>query len=145
MNKVLMPKYTDNRHTRAIKVALNRFFENKAALNKELAQIISSFSHGCALRDGAQLVSQDLHFFVVKKLLSNHWLCGWFCPSRIALVDANIRYLPNLFLKSRLIRKRINNPFTNAPSVNVRKKGYYMQSITPEGYLPIALFAELYV
>ena len=139
-----MPRYRDNRHTRAITVSLNKYFCNTSALHKHLANIISEFSHTIHLTGGSYLVSADLKFFVVQTLLSNHWCVGWFCPSRIALVSGTVTYIPNFFHRGQLIRKRINNPFGRYPCINVRKKRYYLQSSVPKPFSPITLFAQMY-
>ena len=103
-----MKSYHDNRHARAVKVSLNKIYENTSVLNLELSKLITSFSHCCHLTGGSFLVSPNLKFFVVQKLLSNHWCIGWFCPSKITIVDRNIRYVPNLLCRGKVVRKRIN-------------------------------------
>ena len=125
--KTLMPKYKDNRHSRAVKVSLNKIFGNTSSLNKELANLITQFSHQSRLQGGSYLVSSDLKFFIVQKLLSNHWCLGWFAPSRVALVGNTIKYVPNFMSRGRLVRKRINRPFETYPCVSIRKQNYYLQ------------------
>ena len=142
-SKLLMPKYKDNRHARAIKISLNKHFGNTSALNKQLAHLISSFSHTANISGGSYLVSADLKFFVVQKLLSNHWCLGWFCPSKLALVNHDVRYVPNLLHRGKIQRKRINHPFTKHPSVNIRKNNYFLQNYTPKPYNSVRLFSEI--
>ena len=122
-----MPKYKDNRHSRAVKVSLNKIFGNTSSLNKELSNIITSFSHTSRLTGGSYLVSSDLKFFIVQKLLSNHWCLGWFAPSRVALIGSTIKYVPNFVSRGKLVRKRINRPFETYPCVSIRKQNYYLQ------------------
>ena len=90
-----MPKYKDNRHSRAVKVSLNKIFGNTSSLNKELATLITDFSHTSRLTGGSYMVSSDLKIFVVQRLLSNHWCLGWFTDSKIAFVGATVKYVLN--------------------------------------------------
>ena len=138
-----MKSYHDNRHTRAVKVSLNKIYENTSVLNLELSKLITSFSHCCHLTGGSFLVSPNLKFFVVQKLLSNHWCIGWFCPSKIAIVDRNIRYVPNLLCRGNVVRKRINKPFSCQPSINVRKQNFYLQRKKVVAYNRIRLFSDI--
>ena len=138
-----MSNYIDDRHARAVKVSLNQIYGNTSAFNKELSKLITSFSHSCVLSGGSFLVSSNLKFFVVQKLLSNHWCLGWFVPSKIAYIDHNIRYIPNLMFKGRVIRKRINNPFSWQPSVNVRKQKFHLQRERVVAFNRVRLFSEI--
>ena len=139
----LLPKYQDNRHRRAVKVSLNKMYGNTSALNKELAKLITSFSHCCRLTGGSYLVSPNLKFFVVQKLLSNHWCLGWFCPSKIAIMTDNIRYIPNLMCRGRIVRKRINKPFSWQPSINIRKQNFYLQRERVVAYNSMRMFSDI--
>ena len=143
LNRSQMVSYKDNRHARAVKVCLNKIYGNTSALNLELSKIITNFSHSCVLSGGSFLVSPNLKFFVVQKLLSNHWCLGWFCPSKLALIDHNVRYVPNLLHRGKVQRKRINQPFTKHPSVNIRKNNYFLQNYTPKPYNSIRLFSDI--
>ena len=142
MLPLLMPRYKDNRHTRAIKISLNKLFGNTSALNTELAKLISSFSHSTNLVDGSYMISADLKFFVVQKLLSNHWCLGWFCPSKIAWRNHETRYVPNFMQRGTIIRKRINAPFSKYPSVNVRQKQFYLEKSWPEN-MAVRMFSDI--
>lgn len=136
-------KYNDNRHTRAVKVSLNKIFGNNSVLNKELSKIITSFSHSCIISGGSFLVSSNLKFFIVQKLLSNHWCIGWFCPSRIDFSNNHIMYVPNLLWRGKMVRKRVNNPFSWRPSINIRKQIFYLQLENLEAYNRVPLFSVL--
>ena len=125
--KILMPKYSDNRHSRAVKVSLNKIFGNTSSLNLELSKIITDFSHTSRLTGGSYMVSSDLKFFVVQRLLSNHWCLGWFTDSKIAFVGRTVKYVPNFMCRGKIQRKRINFPFTQYPSVSIRKQNFYLQ------------------
>ena len=138
-----MKSYHDNRHARAVKVSLNKIYGNTSALNLELSKLITSFSHSCRLTGGSFLVSPNLKFFVVQKLLSNHWCLGWFCPSKIAYIDHNIRYVPNLICRGNVVRKRINKPFSWQPSINVRKQNFFLQREKVVAYNRVRLFSEI--
>ena len=125
--KLLMPKYFDNRHRRAVKVCLNKIFRNSSSLNSEISKIITGYSHTSKLTNGSYLVSSDLRFFVVQKLLSNHWCLGWFTDYKIAFFGGTVKYVPNLMRLGKIQRKRINFPFSKYPSVSIRKKNFYLQ------------------
>ena len=124
----IVPNYIDNRHARAVKVSLNKIFGNKSTLNKELSIIITNYSHRSILAEGSFLVSSNLKFFVVQRLLSNHWCIGWFCPSRIATIGTITRYVPNLLCRGKIVRKRINSPFSRYPNINIRNLHFHLQS-----------------
>ena len=139
-----MPKYKDDRHSRAVKVSLNKMFGNTSSLNKQLAKIITSFSHTSRLTGGCYMVSNELKFFIVQKLLSNHWVLGWFAPSRIAYIGRTVKYVPNLMRRGNLVRKRINKPFATYPSVSIRNQVFYLQcnKVVPINS-SIQLFSEI--
>ena len=136
--------YKDNRHSRAVKVSLNKIFGNSASLNKELANIITEFSHTSPLTGGSFMVSNNLKFFVVQKLLSNHWCLGWFCDSKVAFVGRTLKYVPNFMYRGKIVRKRINYPFTSFPCVSIRKQNFYLQceKVVPVNST-IRLFSEI--
>ena len=143
-NKTLFTAYKDNRHSRAVKVSLNNIFGNTSSLNRELAKIITDYSHTSRLTGGSYMVSGNLKFFIVQKLLSNHWCLGWFCNSRVAVVGRVVKYVPNFLSRGKIERKRINNPFSRYPNVSIRKKNYYLQceKVAPVDS-SIRLFSEI--
>ena len=123
--------YTDNRHCRAVKISLNKIYRNTSSFNRQLAKIITDYSHTSRLTGGAYMVSGSLRFFVVQKLLSNHWCLGWFCDSRVTFIGRTVKYVPNFMARGKIVRKRINNPFSAFPNVNIRKQNYYLQCTKP--------------
>ena len=139
-----MSSYKDNRHSRAVKVSLNKIFGERCSVFKELAKLITDFSHTSRLTGGSFMVSKNLKFFVVQKLLSNHWCLGWFCDSKMALVGRTIKYVPNFMCRGKIVRKRINFPFTTFPCVSIRKQNFYLQceKVAPINST-IRLFSEI--
>ncbi len=120
-------KIHDKRYERVIKQVLNKRFNNKLALNKSLAKMIASFSHSTVLEKGDYMICRSLEFFVVNKILSNHWVQGFFCPSELQFHGSLFYYLPKFWNRSTYMKKKIFAPFSHKPFVKVRKKTFYLQ------------------
>ena len=130
----------DKRYQRVIKQCLNKRFQNKSALNKSIAKLISDYSHSTILEKGNHLVCRNLEFFIVKRILSNHWVLGYFCPSEIQYNGTVFFYLPRFWSRSADMKKRIFDPFSSRPFVKVRKKSFYLQSKRHE---PLSSLSQL--
>lgn len=117
----------DKRYERVIKQSLNRRFNNKLALNKSIAKLIAAFSHSTVLEKGDYMICRSLEFFVVNKILSNHWVSGFFCPSELQFNGNLFYYLPKFWNRSAYMKKKVFAPFSHKPFVKVRKKTFYLQ------------------
>ena len=140
-------KYKDNRYERTIKVAINKAFDNISSENRCIAKMVAEFSHQTRVEPGSFLVSKRLQYFVVHKVLSNHWVTGWFCPSKLVWVEGHVRYIPDLENSGKIFRKRLNNPFDRRPFVNIRERKFFLETpkvkwAIPTHYNYIAVFAD---
>ena len=124
--------YKDNRYRRAIKQALNKHFNNKSSENKNISQIISQFSHKTLLKPGTYLLTKALQYFVITSLLSNHWVTGYFCPCRLHLENDFFYYIPNIWRRTSLCRKKIFEPFSDNPYIKTRNTKFFVQKKTNE-------------
>ncbi len=124
----MIKEILDNRYQRLIKQALNRRFGNKSAVNKHLAKIISDFSHSSILQKGNFLLCRNLEFFVIRKILSNHWIQGYFCASEMQFNNGLFYYIPKFWNRSADKKKKVFKPFSRKPFVKVRQKNFYLQN-----------------
>ena len=123
---VIFLPYKDNRYSRAIKQALNKRFENKLTVNKEIAKIISEFPHKTLVTPGAYLMTNNLHYFVVQRLLSQHWVSGFYCPSQLQYFSGLFYHIPNIFRRSITKRKKLFKPFGKQPFVKLRNLKFFL-------------------
>ena len=130
----------DNRYLRAVKQALNKRFENKSVVNRHLAEIITDYSHKTVLKKGNFLLCRNLQFFVIKKILSNHWIQGFFCPSELQLNDGLFYYIPKFWHRSHDRKKKVFSPFSSRPFVKVRQKSFFLQR---KRYEPLSTLSEI--
>ena len=117
----------DKRYVRTICVCLNKIYGNKSALNKSLAQIITEYSHPIVIEPGQYLLCQNLHFFIVKKVLSTHWISGFFCPSELQFESGMFYYIPKYWHRSLVCKKKLFQPFGKRPHIRCRKDKFYLQ------------------
>ena len=131
---------TSDRYTRVVKQQLNRIYGSKSAMHQDIARIITAFSHKTILRPGHYMLCRNLHFFIVKQILSNHWVTGFFCPSQLHMENGIFYYLPNIWQRSLTKRKKIFKPFSGTPHVKIRKNSFYLQRKKHE---PMSTLREL--
>ena len=136
---------TSDRYTRVVKQQLNRIYGSKSAMHQDIAMIITEFSHKTILRPGQYMLCRNLHFFIVKRILSNHWVTGFFCPSQLHMENGIFYYLPNIWQRSLTKRKKIFTPFGKTPHVKIRKHSFYLQRKNHEQMSTLrTLLGELY-
>jgi len=123
---MIFPVIKDNRYKRAIRQSINKRLGNTNTENRQLAGIIVNFSHKTELTDGDYLMNRDTNFFVVERVLSNHFALGFFAPSNLRLYGRYFYYRPSIHQKAKSSVKKIFSPFLN-PHVKVRSKRYYLQ------------------
>ncbi len=123
---MLFPIIKDNRYKRAVRQSLNKRFGNTNTINRQLAGLIVTFSHKTVLTDGDYLMNRDTNFFVIERVLSNHFAIGFFAPSNLRLYGRYFYYRPSIHQKQQSTIKKIFSPFVN-PHVKVRNKRYYLQ------------------
>lgn len=129
---------TGCRYSRAIRQALNKRFENRSSLNRILADLISNFSHTVTIRRGNYLYGPRREFFIIKDVLSSHWVTGFFCPPRIEFMPTNlVLYHPDLARRTRIKKKRLYDPFLK-PSVRCRNKTFKSEVNEHQPYANLA-------
>ncbi len=116
----MRPKFKDNRYSRAIKVALNRFFQSKPVVHKHIAELISQFSHKTLMQKNTCLMNKRLQFFIVSEVLSSHFCKGYYCPYMVNRDRGGYIYVPNLWCCSTPFVKKIHDPFSVMPFVKDR-------------------------
>ena len=132
--------YKDNRYYRAIKESLNKSLHDKSCVNKSLAMLISEYSHKTILTPGSHLITSSLTYFVVTKLLSNHWAIGFYCPNQLQFYNGIFYYIPNIWRKSILKRKKIFEPFSPNPFIKQRTAKFFLQQ---NKYEPLSAFSTI--
>jgi len=120
------------RYERAIKQSLNKVFDNKSSVHSIIAEMIASYSHKTQVRPGSYLLAPTYHFFIVKDVISQHWVNGFFCPPRIEMtrtVFGGMRhyYTPDIEHRSVVQKKRIFSPFED-PCVRIRQRKFLLES-----------------
>ena len=105
------------RYQRAIKQSINKMFNNKSSVNIILAELIAEYSH--------YLFGPRREFFIIKNVISQHWVTGFFCPPRVEFVVDVVLYHPDLRRKTRIQKKRLFDPFKNA-MVRSRSKQFHL-------------------
>ena len=108
---------------------MNSMFENKSNIHLTIAQIIGEYSHSTLVNKGNVLMDEKLQFFVVEKILSAHFLRGFFCPGRIIHTGSHYWYEPNRYNRGASVVKKIVEPFSEIPHVKVRNHRYYLKQI----------------
>ena len=112
------------RYSRAIRQSMNKLFNNRSSINRILADLIAQYSHSLPLRRGNYLFGPCREFFVIKEILSQHWVTGFFCPPRIEFMPANlVLYHPDLSRRTRIRKKRLFDPF-GTMTVRCRNKTF---------------------
>ena len=112
------------RYSRAIRQSMNKMFDNRSSLNRILADLITEYSHALVLRRGNYLFGPRREYFIIKDVLSQHWVTGFFCPPRIEFMTTNaVLYHPDLSRRSRITRKRLFDPFGRV-SIRCRTKTF---------------------
>ena len=117
----------DKRYRRAVKQSCNKLFDNKSAQNVFLADVISQFSHKSMITPGSFLVSRDISFFIVNKVLSQHWILGQFTPCVLDYRNGYFYYLPDLKRLRREQKKKVFEPFSAMPYVKQRSQKYFLE------------------
>ena len=123
------PQFKSKRYVKSIKEAMNSMFENKSNVHLIIAEIIGGYSHSTLVNRGNLMMDEKLQFFVVEKILSTHFLRGFFCPGRIIHTGSHYWYEPNRFRRGNSVVKKIVHPFSAIPHVKVRKRRYYLKQI----------------
>ena len=125
----MFPAIKDNRYKRAIRQSINKLLGNKDTVNRQLAGLIVKYSHNTELTDGDYLMNRDTNFFVIERVLSNHFAFGFFAPSNLRLYGRYFYYRPSVHQRAKSSIKKFFSPFVN-PHIKVRNKRYYLQRET---------------
>ena len=118
-------KYQSRRYEKAIREAINALLGNRSSVNRMISNTIAEYSHKTLVEDGSRLMNSKLEYFVVEKLLSNHYVQGFFCPYRLVSNGLLFWYEPNHRLKRQSQIKQGMDPFEQ-PHVKVRNNLFYL-------------------
>ena len=127
----------DKRYKRAVKQSCNKIFMNKSAQNVAIAGIISEFSHKSRITHGSYMLSKDITFFIVSKVLSQHWVVGAFAPCALDFREGYFYYLPNLKRMRRAQKKKVFEPFSETPYVKRRCQKFYLENKNSNEQMPV--------
>jgi len=112
------------RYSRAIRQSMNKMFDNRSSVNRIIAELISEYSHTLTLHRGNYLFGPSREYFIIKEILSQHWVTGFFCPPRIEFMPTNaVLYHPDFSRRTRIKKKRLFNPF-GVMAIRCRKKTF---------------------
>ena len=100
--------------------------QSKNTIHKQIAEIIADYSHKPIVTHGDNLMDSKLDFFVVEKLLSTHFLKGFFCPHHIVREGGHFWYVPDIMRRMPSQIKKLMSPFTQ-PHIKHRKRHYYIR------------------
>ena len=127
------------RYSRAIRQSLNKTL-GRSSLNKTLADLITEYSHTLPLIRGNYLLSPMKEYFIIKEILSQHWVTGFFCPPRIEFLPTCVLYHPDLSRRTRIRKKRLFNPF-GLVSIRCRNKTFKQRVNEHKPYTNLADFS----
>ena len=114
------------RYGRAIRQSMNKLFDNKSSVHRIISDMIAEYSHKILIKPGTYLFGPNRDFFIIKNVLSQHWVTGFFCPPRLEYLGMEtnvVLYHPDLRRKTRIQKKRLYDPFNQA-MVRCRSKLY---------------------
>ncbi len=132
----------DKRAVSAIKIVMNKLFENKSSENQCIATVIAKFSHSSRLKKGDAFenfhcdgVNVGSCFYIVSKLYSPFWAQVFWMPSIRSVISAiplslfdrryqRIVYYPDYRRASPAHKKKIFNPFSDKPYIKQRGRNY---------------------
>ena len=117
-----------DRYSRSVVVQINKLFGSKSSVHKDIAKLITQFSHSALLEPGDYLEDYNHNFFIVENVISPHTLLGFFCKARYFYLPEGVLYYPDMLTKSKTFTKRIMKPFSFAPRIHhftsiFRRKG----------------------
>jgi len=131
-----------NRYSLAIKQSVNKLFDNKNSENLHIGSVISDFSHNVFFGSGDLLQSKKLLFFRITKVLSPHYVQGYFCLPRIihdterkfrhldyffSDVRRNpVMYEPDPYRSSLKYKKKVFDPF-GSPYIKKRSQLFFLK------------------
>ena len=126
------------RYSRAIRQSMNKMFDNRSSINRIIADIISEYSHTLTLHRGNYLFGPCREYFIIKEVLSQHWVTGFFCPPRIEFVHFNsVLYHPDLSRRTRIRKKRLFDPF-GVMAIKCRNKTFKREINEHQSYSNLA-------
>ena len=121
-----MPEFKSKRYQKAIKESINKLMGSKSCVHPIIAKYIAEYSHTPLLKSGSTMMDDRLEFFIVEKMLSTHFLQGYYCPYKLASDGIGYWYIPNHMRRQPSCVKLIMDPFGHAPFVKSREKRYYL-------------------
>ena len=120
---------------------MNSMFQNKSNIHLVIAEMIAAYSHQTLVKSGNALMDERMGFFIVERILSTHFLEGYFCQGRIVYSGRYYFYQPNKYSRGDTVVKKILNPFSEIPHVKARRRRYYLKNV--KKYEPVQNYGNL--
>ena len=139
-----MPRYSSRRYVKAIKEVLNQIQGTNSSVHLDIAEIITHYSHKPLVSHGTYLMNAQLNYFVVEKLLSSHFVSGFFCPPRVFHNGNSYWYQPDILYKTQRLTKKLMDPFTDSPFVKQRKHKFFLTKKYKQAYEPLQTFTHFF-
>ena len=132
-----MPLVCDKRATQQVKIYINKLLKNKHSLHKDIAKIITSFSHSSVIHRGSMFEKKrPPEYFIVGNVYSPFWVFAVHLPSIIQwspvpyvinTIFGHLAYVPDWNRSSGFRRKKIFSPF-DRPYIKKRNTKYYFRA-----------------
>ena len=134
-----MPLVCDKRATQQVKIYVNKLFKNKNSGNKEIAKLITSYSHSTVIMMGSMFEkSRTPEYYVVSKVFSPFWVRAVYLPSTVLWTPnphplvfhtaiGHLSFTPDWNRASGFSKKRIFSPF-DRPYIKKRNKRFYFRA-----------------
>ena len=118
----------DTRATRAIKVCINKIFQNKNSVNLRIAKLISEYSHASVIKRGSVFQYASSSFYMVNKVKSPFWVSITSIPPvRIIMAPwGSLALVPSWKKASPFHMKKVFDPFKR-PYLKKRGKRIYLK------------------
>ena len=126
----------DKRVRLQVRIVLNKWSGNKQSINKQLAQIITQFSHSTVVEKSHMFqCNSPLRYFCVSKVHSPFWVTAVPIPSRVAFFQTHamvgtdfgrLHFVPDWLHAGFFQKKRLFDPWT-VPFIKCRNQKYYLK------------------
>ena len=134
-----MPFMCDKRATQQVKIYVNKLFKNKNSQNKEIAKLITSYSHSTVLDIGSMFEKRgNPEYYVVSQVDSPFWVRAVHLPSTVQWIPdphplgfhtaiGHLSFIPDWNKAVRFSKKQIFSPF-DRPYIKKRNKRFYFRA-----------------
>jgi hypothetical protein len=134
-----MPFMCDRRATQQVKIYVNKLFKNKNSGNKEIAKLITSYSHSTVLDIGSMFEKRgNPEYYVVSQVDSPFWVRAVHLPSTVQWIPdphplgfhtaiGHLSFIPDWNKAVGFSKKKIFSPF-DRPYIKKRNKRFYFRA-----------------